>query len=99
MRRIEVNVYGANADAWMPCDAFLVAAFLNLSIVEKQKTWMLEVELSNQDDRRGMLFDSSPNGNAVTVIEKINQEMFEKMILDSIKEWNKIKYLNKCIYV
>lgn len=86
MRRIEVNVYGPNAVTWMPCDAFLVAAFLNSNIVEAQKNWMLEVELSDQEGRRAMLFDSSPSGSAVTVIERINQEMFENMILDSIKE-------------
>lgn len=85
MERIELKVYGSRLD-WNPCDAMMVSVFLNPNIVVIQKKWQLKVELSNANNRRGQLYDSSPNGTEVTIIQKINQQMFQQLILDTVSK-------------
>lgn len=84
MKRIELHVHGPDAVSWTPCDAMMATVFLNPEIVVSSKKWLLTIELSDADNRRAQLYDSSPNGTEVTVIQQMNQEMFEQILLDSI---------------
>ncbi|GAB0093126.1 uncharacterized protein DMENIID0001_081910 [Sergentomyia squamirostris] len=68
---------------WVPCDAFLTAAFLTRNtIVEKISEWNATVELAGFNTRGQLILDHlHKKPKNLKIIEKINQETFQDMVL------------------
>lgn len=69
-----------NSDGWSPCDCILVAAFLDPSIVLRQRSCHVTVELAGNHTRGQFVVDHlSRATHNVIIYEFINVEQFKKM--------------------
>ncbi|XP_058126847.1 nucleoside hydrolase-like [Anopheles ziemanni] len=91
LNAIERKLYGERPN-WMPCDAFLVAVFVDPSIVERSEWFHVEIELHGAITRGQMVLDHLKARNAakpvegkpkenVRIIDRINDDSFRQLCL------------------
>lgn len=75
-----------NINIWDPCDAFVVAAFLNPSIIVASREMHVTVELFGTKTRGQIVVDhlgeEKPNARMIT---KLDEELFKEMLVNAAK--------------
>lgn len=82
MNPIEEKCYREFTE-WVPCDAILAAIFLTKNtLIQKSSQWHATVELSGHHTRGQLVLDHlRKKNNNLTIIEKVNQEIFMEIML------------------
>ncbi|XP_050099802.1 uncharacterized protein LOC126580015 [Anopheles aquasalis] len=81
LNEIERKVYRGRT-SWMPCDAFLVAAFIRPDIIERSERFHVDIELHGTLTRGQMVLDhlqSVPEN--VRIVDKLDDEEFRQLCL------------------
>ncbi|KAJ3650753.1 hypothetical protein Zmor_016833 [Zophobas morio] len=82
LTKADRNIY-RKSDFWLPCDAFLAAAFVNPGkIITKTSRHNASIELHGSQTRGQVVLDHSKTKKEnVTIIEQINTELFQEMLM------------------
>ncbi|XP_035791995.1 uncharacterized protein C1683.06c-like [Anopheles albimanus] len=81
LNEIERKVYRGWSN-WMPCDAFLVAAFIRPDIIERSERFHVDIELHGTLTRGQMVLDhlqSVPEN--VRIVDKLNDDEFRQLCI------------------
>nr|XP_022909486.1 uncharacterized protein LOC111420674 [Onthophagus taurus] len=81
----ERNIYTHKKDFeyWLPCDAFLAAAFVNPACLELTKSFHATVELHGYETRGQLILDHNKNEkDNVVIITKINENVFKNVLMN-----------------
>uniref|UniRef100_A0A182TTK6 Inosine/uridine-preferring nucleoside hydrolase domain-containing protein n=1 Tax=Anopheles melas TaxID=34690 RepID=A0A182TTK6_9DIPT len=79
LNAVERKVYGQRPN-WMPCDAYLVAAFIQPDCVLKAHSYTVDVELHGALTRGQMVLDHRGAGAGhVRIIDDIDEGMFKEL--------------------
>ncbi|RZC38428.1 uridine nucleosidase 1 [Asbolus verrucosus] len=83
LNRAEKSIYRKNEKIWLPCDAFLAAAFLYPdSIITRKSCHNATVELYGSQTRGQIVLDHlKTKKENVTIIEEIDTESFKKLLM------------------
>ncbi|EFA03941.1 nucleoside hydrolase [Tribolium castaneum] len=79
----ERSVYKEDEKIWLPCDAFLAAAFLKPEIITKKSAHYASVELHGSQTRGQIVLDHlKTKKENVTIIEQFDAEAFQQILMD-----------------
>lgn len=83
MNAVDANIYPPRGyKHWLPCDALLVAVFLEPKIILKKNNYHATIELGGKFTRGQVVIDHlRREDDNTTFIEKIDQDLFQKMAL------------------
>ncbi|ETN65185.1 inosine-uridine preferring nucleoside hydrolase [Anopheles darlingi] len=81
LNEIERKVY-RKWTCWMPCDAFLVAAFIRPDIIERSERFHVDIELHGTLTRGQMVLDHLQSFQEnVRIVDKLNDDEFRQLCL------------------
>ncbi|XP_050080808.1 inosine-uridine preferring nucleoside hydrolase-like [Anopheles maculipalpis] len=81
---VEKKTY-AQRTHWMPCDAYLVAAYVQPECVEKSHLYSVAVELHGALTRGQMILNHRLQGNGhVRIVDDINEVMFKGLCFKTV---------------
>uniref|UniRef100_A0A7M4Y3Q8 Inosine/uridine-preferring nucleoside hydrolase domain-containing protein n=1 Tax=Anopheles funestus TaxID=62324 RepID=A0A7M4Y3Q8_ANOFN len=84
LNAVEQKLYSQRTH-WMPCDAYLVAAYILPSCVEKAQLYSVDVELHGALTRGQMILHHHQQGQGhVRIIDDINEEMFKDLCFKTV---------------
>ncbi|XP_044268198.1 pyrimidine-specific ribonucleoside hydrolase RihA-like [Tribolium madens] len=83
LNQAERSIYKKDEKIWLPCDAFLAAAFLKPEIITKKSQHYASVELHGAQTRGQIVLDHlKTKKENVTIIEEIDTEAFKQILND-----------------
>lgn len=83
----EKKIYKPGRTHWIPCDAFLMAVFLQFDrIVRKMSSFHACIELHGGKTRGQVVLDHlKEEKDNVVIVEEIDEDIFREIVLDAVK--------------